>query len=277
MAPFLTHLVIGERVWQALYAQTPPPDQRRATDVAYYGTFLFGCLAPDVDKFCPGLEQATTHFLPKDEGYAYAWQRSQHFLDRQDEFLRVPFPELLAHEQTFVLGYVCHVATDEIAARQAETIEAKGRTSRVGLPSVDAALTAIDPRLWAQASDPEGLAEALAKAMIPDGTFPFAPATCLRAMHQIVLPQVHEGGGLEPFLRMARRHQCWLRHGRMICDVSGDPGLEAELASLRRRIEADLPAAEKLVDRMDLSRYLQEAVDYSLERIGALQAPEGLA
>lgn len=276
MAPFLTHLVIGERVWQTLKARTPAPDPRRSVDAAYYGTFLFGCLAPDVDKFCPGLEQATTHFLPKDEGYAYARQRSQHFLDRQDEFLRAPFAELHADERTFVLGYVCHVATDEIAARQTETIEALAQTSRAKLPGVDAALTALDPRLWAQANDPEGLIGSLATAAIPGETFPFAPAACLRAMHQIVLPQVHEGGGLEPFLRMVRRHRHWLRCG-CVSDASDDPDLEAELASLRRRIEADLPTAEDVLDRTDLNRFLEEAVAYSLERIGAMHAPEGLA
>lgn len=40
-----------------------------------YGSFLFGCLAPDVDKLCAGLEQGVAQFLPKDEGGIYSYQR----------------------------------------------------------------------------------------------------------------------------------------------------------------------------------------------------------
>ena len=75
MAPFLTHLVVGERVWTALDGVQSGADN--------YGTFLFGCLAPDVDKFCHGLEQSTTHFVAKDEAGTWAWQRSQRFLEEQ--------------------------------------------------------------------------------------------------------------------------------------------------------------------------------------------------
>ncbi len=55
MAPSLTHLVAGARVWAKLDgAITEAHDGAEA-----YGTFLFGCLAPDVDKLTPDLEQAT--------------------------------------------------------------------------------------------------------------------------------------------------------------------------------------------------------------------------
>jgi len=149
MAPFLTHLVIGERVWDALDRQRPAQER--------YGTFLFGCLAPDVDKLCNGLEQSTTHFVGKDEDGMYAWRRSQQFLEHQQDFLRTPFATLEANEQSFVLGYLCHVATDEATARFAMDQGDQLVTASRALPSVDAVLTAMDPRFWAMASNPESI------------------------------------------------------------------------------------------------------------------------
>lgn len=283
MAAFLTHLVVGERVWCDLDGcgplawerdgQTPaderPQDHRRWSNRQDYGVFLFGCLAPDVDKLCAGLEQGDTHFLPKDAGGTYAWQRSQRFLDAPHEFLRAPFGALQPGEQIFVMGYLCHVATDEIAGRLAPVVEDYLAGLGVPVPNVDAVLTAMDPRFWAMASDREGLIAALSVARIPEGTFPFASTTCLTAMHQIVLPQVREGGGLLPYLGMVRRQRQWMCHGE-VSDATDDAVLEAELASYRRRIEADLPASEQLVGAMDLELFVVEAVRHSYERICAL-------
>jgi hypothetical protein len=275
VAPFLSHLVVGERVWATLAAKAAPGLRRRQAQNGY-GAFLFGCLAPDVDKFCPGLEQATTHFLPKDEGYAYAWQRSQVFLKQPDRFLRAPFRALPEDERAFVWGYLCHIAADEIAARRAQALESQAQASNTPLPSVDAVLTAMDPRLWAWAIDAEGIIQALAGAPIPVGTLVFAPVDCLRAMHQIILPQVREGGGVEPYLRMVRRHQHWLHQGR-VSDSTADLRLEAELSELGSRIRADLAASERLMDEASLDRFLQDAAAHSVERIGSLQAREEVA
>lgn len=76
---------------------------------------------------------------------------------------------------------------------------------------------------------------ALEGATIPDGTLAFVPLACLVAMHQIVLPQVREGGGLLPYLNMMRRQWQWMRHGR-VSDSTGDPDLEAELLTYRRQM-----------------------------------------
>jgi len=64
VAPFPTHLMVGEQVWAALgeHGLWAGPDD--------YGTFLLGCLAPGVDKFCAGLGQATTHFVAKEQELA---------------------------------------------------------------------------------------------------------------------------------------------------------------------------------------------------------------
>jgi hypothetical protein len=261
MAPFLTHLVVGERVWAALDGKRPASDN--------YGTFLFGCLAPDVDKFCHGLEQSTTHFLAKDEAGTYVWRRSQCFLDCQTCFLRAPFHTLETVEQSFVIGYLCHVATDEITGRHAQTIRSQNSGSGEPLPHVDAILTAMDPRFWAMTRDPGSVVEALNLASIPDLAFVFTKRDCLWAMHQAVVPQVVEGGGLVPCVNMVRRQWQWMRHGR-VSDAADDPDLEADLAAFRCQIEADLPTSEQLVAKMDVDLFLQEAHRHSLQRIHTL-------
>jgi hypothetical protein len=263
MAPFLTHLAVGERVWAALDGEQPAADN--------YGTFLFGCLAPDVDKFCHGLEQSMTHFVAKDEAGTWAWQRSQRFLDEQTAYLRLPFHALDAVEQVFVMGYLCHIATDEITGRIAQTIKADHAGSGARLPHVDAILTAMDPRFWTMACEPGSLIDALNEASIPDRAFVFTRLDCLRAIYESVVPQVTEGGGLMPCVHMVRRQWQWMRNGQ-VSDAPDDPELESDLAAFRRRIEADLPTSERLVDRLDLELFMQEACRHSTERIHTLLA-----
>jgi hypothetical protein len=266
MAPFLTHLVIGERVWAALDGAQP--------QAATYGTFLFGCLAPDVDKFDTELEQETTHFVAKDEAGSHTWLRSQRFLDQPSAYLRAPFRRLAASERAFVMGYLCHVASDEITSRLAHSMQ----PGDVGtaFPHADALLTAMDPRVWGLAHDQAQIVSALASAVIPETTLRFVPEGCLSAMRQIVLPQVSEGGGLEPYLRMVRRHRRWLRHG-LVSDDPDDPGLESEIAAYRSQIEADLPLSASLIDSIDLEFYVKEAMDHSLQQLGMLSSREGQA
>jgi hypothetical protein len=263
MAAFLTHLVVGERVWNGLDEQQPSADG--------YGTFLFGCLAPDVDKLCDGLKQGTTHFVAKGEDNGHVWQRSQRFLHRQTDFVRAPFQVLQADEQAFVLGYLCHVATDEITGRLALEIRAQIATAGGTLPHVDAILSVMEPHFWAMASDPVGLVAAFEAAQIPEHTLLFAPYECLAAMHQIVLPQVHEGGGMEPYLNTVRRQRRWMQSGR-VSNATDDAELEAALSVHRRQMESDLPASRQLVETMDLESFVDEAVRHSLNRIDALLA-----
>ena len=52
MAPLVTHLVIGERV----FAQSPQFDS------ADYGPFLLGCVLVDVNNFS-GMDRRRTHFV----------------------------------------------------------------------------------------------------------------------------------------------------------------------------------------------------------------------
>jgi hypothetical protein len=62
-----------------------------------------------------------------------------------------------------------------------------------------------------------------------------------------------------------------MRNGR-VSDAPDDPQLETDLAAFRRRVEADLPTSELLVDRLDLELFLQEARRHSMERIQTLLA-----
>jgi hypothetical protein len=224
-----------------------------------------------MDKLCGGLEQSTTHFVGKDEAGTYAWRRSQRFLNHQEDFLRAPFTVLEADEQSFVLGYLCHVATDEATARFAMEQRDQLATAAMSLPSVDAVLTAMDPRFWAMTTDPESIVAALETVVIPDGTFVFAPQACLNAMHQVVVPQVREGGGLVPYLNMVRRQQKWVQYGQ-VSDAADDPVLEEELAVYRRQIEAGLPASEQLIETMELGSFVDQATHYSLQRLHSLLA-----
>jgi hypothetical protein len=280
MAPFLTHLMVGEQVWSSDWRRANawrqptgwlPAGRERTAD--RYGVFLFGCLAPDVDKFCTGLTQGLTHFVAKDGGFAWADRRTRRFLERPADFLRAPFGDLAPAEQAFALGYLCHVATDEVtgrfARRMVEHLQATGRP----LPNVDATLTVIDPHLWAMARDPQGVVSALAEARIPDGTFPFAPLDCLEALRQVVLPQVQEGGGLLSYLGMLRRHWQWCRHGQ-VSDAEDNPDLERELADHRRHVEADIAASARLLDELGTASFARDAVEHSCRCIEALLGQE---
>jgi hypothetical protein len=271
VAPFLTHLVVGEQVWAGPSGHRLWSGDGRSEGL--YGTFLFGCLAPDVDKFSPGLEQGTTHFVAKDRGFAWVEQRTRRFLDRTTDYLRAPFVDLADAEQALVLGYLCHVATDEatgrLARRTANHLQATSRP----WPDINALLTVIDPRLWALARDPHEVLAALAAARIPGGTFPFAPLECLEALRQVVLPQVREGGGLQPYLGMVRRHWQWQRHGR-VSDVRDDPDLERDLDAHRRQVEAGLADCEYLVEELDLELFAREAVEHSGRCLEALLSQE---
>ncbi|MGD8795009.1 MAG: zinc dependent phospholipase C family protein [Anaerolineae bacterium] len=265
MAPFLTHLAVGEGVWLRLDGRQPRPKA--------YGTFLLGCLAPDVDKFWPDLEQGTTHFLPKDRDRTWTERRTRHFLARPADFLVAPFCEMAAVEQSFVLGYLCHVAADEVTGRLGTQIMTEFATAGQVLPNVDAILTAMDPLLWAEARDAAGIVAALERARLPNGAFPFLPAGGLAALHRAVLPQVREGGGLLPYTHFRRRLENWKRHGQ-VSDDKEDAELEAELAAWQQRVEADLPGCQRLVASLDMERYFAEAVEHSLACSEALLLKE---
>ena len=187
-----------------------------------------------------------------------------------------PFPILEPYEQVFVLGYLCHLATDEITARRAGEKNRELVTSGGALPHIDAILTVLDGRIWAAASDPAGVTMALVTAPIPDGTLVFAPRECLAAMHRIILPQIQAGGGLGPVLDMMCSQRLWLRFGDQGATAADVAGLKAELRAYRCHIAADMPAAESWVGGLDVESYVTEATNHSLQRIQVLLGKEGM-
>lgn len=263
MAPFLTHLVVGERLWAGLAAP--------AAWAGHYGTFLLGCLAPDVDKFSEGLAQATTHFVAKDRNYAWVRQRTRYFLEHQGELLRAPFAALDPAEQAFVGGYLCHVATDEVTGRYGRTMHRRAQLLEPPGRWVDAFLTAFDPQVWAMACDPARIVASLETSAMPGRPMPFVPEHCLAAMLRIVWPQVRDGGGLDSYLAMVRRHRYWHLHGR-VSDACDDAELEAGLAAYGRAVEQAMPAARQLLAGMDLKAFVTRSVSHSRKCLVALLA-----
>ncbi|MDY6876318.1 MAG: zinc dependent phospholipase C family protein [Chloroflexota bacterium] len=104
MAPLITHLVIGERVFAQL----------SQFDVTDYDSFLLGCLLADVNNFA-SIDRRRTHFAGKldEDGVAAFTTMCTGFLRRRDDLLPRPWSELDGTGQAFVSGYLCHLAADE--------------------------------------------------------------------------------------------------------------------------------------------------------------------
>jgi hypothetical protein len=106
MAPYKTHFLVAERVWENL----PGPWQ------PHFDQFCFGCVAPDVDKISATLTQKDTHFYDRSTAWELmASHRTATFLECRNTFLCCPFGELSAADQAFALGYLCHLAVDEVS------------------------------------------------------------------------------------------------------------------------------------------------------------------
>lgn len=235
MPPFFTHLVIAERIFPTL-SMLP---------AEVFGDFLFGCLAPDVDKFVDGMDQATTHFVPKDPSERYMEARSLYFIEHHSELLRRPYLHLNVHERAFVLGYLCHLASDEGWSRHMLAFR-----HRVTSP-LRALLTALDEIAQGELADLEGDLAALARAEAPD-VLTFVSTSNLQRMQAIVWPFLRAGGGVEAFLEMARRS-----------DVSGGRVLELqhEMMTTLDRARVEAGRLEALV-----------AIDQAVERSRAMLA-----
>ncbi len=230
MPPFFTHLVIAERLFPTL-ATLP---------AQIYGDFLFGCLAPDVDKFVDGMDQVITHFVPKDRSDRHLEARSAYFVEQQSALLRVPYARLPDRERAFVLGYLCHLASDEGWSRHMLAYR-----DQVTAP-LRALLTALDEIAQRELVDLDGDLAALAAAEATD-VLTFVSAANLQRMKDSVLPFLQAGGGSEAFLEMARR--------------SGVP--EERLLKLRRELTSSLDQARLEVRRLDPLTAIARSVERS--------------
>ncbi len=256
MATFMMHLVIAERLWPVLAERWD-----RAQ-----GDYLFGNLAPDVDKFCPDVEQATTHLVSKDGTDAWLTQRSRRFIDQQSELLRAPFADLPLEEQAFTLGYVCHLAADEATTSRYEAFrQAREARTRVPLPN-EAIATVAGETAASLLRDREGLLATLEKGRVFDGLLPFVPGPCLKAMRWIVFPLLREGGGFEAYVRLVRRNSLWHRHGQT-SEEPVDADLETELVSYRQRLLGEEAEARAAATEFDVAAAITASLDHCRARV----------
>jgi hypothetical protein len=91
----------------------PQVEQLEASPSSY-GTFLLGCVLPDVNAFSE-IDRRETHFVGRFEqdGRIAFTQSCTRFLARRDALLQRPWSELSDVERAFVAGYLCHLAVDE--------------------------------------------------------------------------------------------------------------------------------------------------------------------
>ena len=126
MAPLVTHLVVGERVFAQL----------QQFDSTAYGPFLLGCVLVDVNGFSD-IDRRTTHFVGRlhEDGEGAFRKSCGNFLEQLDTLLARPWRELTQPEQAFVAGYLCHLAVDEVSKQFGyEMLQKLGISSLAELP-----------------------------------------------------------------------------------------------------------------------------------------------
>jgi hypothetical protein len=256
MAPLITHLWIAEQIWPLLAEQWG----------AFYGDFLFGNLAVDVDKFCPELEQETTHLVGKDETDGWLTQRSRRFIDRQAELLRAPFSRLVPAEQAFVLGYLLHLAVDEATTGRFEAFRAVYEEYPGAFASNETISVVIDQTAVGFLRDRDGIVMALEGSRVANGLVSFIPDPCLEAMRWIVFPLIQKGGGIDAYIALVRRNSLWHRHGQN-SEEPVDEDLEAKLAPYRQRLLDGQAEALAVARKFDIETVVSASIEHCQARL----------
>jgi hypothetical protein len=160
MAPLITHLVVGERVFAQL----------RQFDSAAYGPFLLGCILVDVHGFS-NIDRRVTHFVGRlhEDGEDAFRKSCDNFLERLDSLLVRPWGELGQQERAFVAGYLCHLAVDEVSKLMTyEAMQKLGISSLADLPVPGGVLLGAFAALTSELrGDFSTTASALENASIP--------------------------------------------------------------------------------------------------------------
>lgn len=162
MPTFVTHIIIGERVFSYLTERHLQP--------ADYGPFLLGCVLADVNNFGQ-LDRRQTHFVGRidEEGQGAFTKSCENFLTRLDGLLMHPWPELASVERAFVAGYMCHLASDEAWKKFSWTwMQLLEIRSSAEFPvPIDVVLTAFDVLAAELYRDRAAIVAALTDATIP--------------------------------------------------------------------------------------------------------------
>lgn len=249
MAPLVTHLVIGERV----FAQSPQFD---STD---YGPFLLGCVLVDVNN-SSGMDRRRTHFVGRleDDG-ADAFNRScANFLSQFDELLIRPWSDLTGAEQAFIGGYLCHLAADEVWKQFSwNMLRALEIQSLAALPVPGGVIfTAFGVLSSETYVDFPAVVSALNDVAIPH-VMTHVPYDAFQAMWEIVKEYMLTGGTPGSYFEMLKRE------GRT----------DAEVREVIRRHDVYWEDAVVLIhDLGGVGSFIHAAIRRSLEKIPRLWA-----
>jgi hypothetical protein len=249
MAPLVTHLVVGERVFARL----------RQFDSAAYGPFLLGCVLVDVNGFSD-IDRRTTHFVGRlHEDGADAFRKScTNFLTQLNALLVRPWRGLMQEERAFVAGYLCHLAVDEVWKQSGyEIMQKLGISSLAELPVPGgillSAFSALTRKLY---GDFSAITSALEDTSIPL-VLTHVSHDDFRAMWEIAGEWMMNGCPYELRVEMHRRM------GKS----------EAQIEAARREREAHWDAAVAFArESGEVERTIDRGVQHSLEVLPRLWA-----
>ena len=249
MAPLVTHLVVGERVFAQL----------QRFDDKDYGSFLLGCVLVDVHGFSD-VDRRETHFVGRlEEDGVGAFNKScASFLNQLDGLLTRPWNQLAGAEQAYVAGYLCHLAVDEDWKRFGWNIlHTLGISSLADLPVPAGVIyTAFGVLSSKTYVDSPAIVSALNDTEIPY-VLTHVPHSAFQAMWDIVKEHMLTGGTPESYFEMLERE------GRT----------DAEVQEVIRRHDVYWEDAVALIhDLGGVEPRIQAAVQRSLDTIPRLWA-----
>ncbi len=249
MAPLITHIVVGERVFARMASPgaTPWP----------YGPFLLGCVLADVNSFAV-FDRRLTHFVGRSATYGEdAFNQScTHFLRQRSSLLPRPWNELAGGDQAFVGGYLCHLAADEVwKGFTWELMHELGIDSLTHLPVPPGVVfTAFGVLTRQELQRPEAVSSALAGVRVPN-VLAHVPHSAFLTMWEIVREHVSDGSTPASYFDLLERQ--------------GRPRSEVE--AVRERHERYWDQAVALIeDAGGPERYLPAAVERGLEMMPRL-------
>lgn len=247
MAPFVTHLVVGERVFAQLGRFDP----------SAYGPFLLGCVLVDA-KNSDAIGRRTTHFVGRlhEDGEDAFRKSCTNFLAQLDTLLVRPWRELTQEERAFVAGYLCHLAVDEVWKQSGyDMMQRLGIASMADLPVPGRVLLLAFAALTKERHpDFSTITSALENASIPHALV-HVPLDDFRAMWEISREWIMYGCPYELRVEMHRRM------GKT----------ETQIEAARREREAHWDAAVAFIQESgEVERIVNHGVQRSLEVLSRL-------
>ncbi len=196
MASLITHLLVGKHVFPQIW--------QIEHSASNYSTFLLGCLLVDVNRFSI-IERSQTHFVERiEEGSEKLLNFScRKFLNQLDELLLRPWDSLAEEEHTFIAGYLCHLAADEIWREFGwKLLKDLRMFSKPEFPVTGTVmLTAYDMLCKEKFTDFDAVAKALNHVSIPD-ILVNIPHKSLIKMWNIIQSHIMDGSSPDSYVQM---------------------------------------------------------------------------